>query len=185
MLYFGAKRSGSRTIDREANVDGTVIPVDATLAVGAKSQFVLADYRYSFLKTPEFEVAGLLGVYGGRFEYQLTATQPLAGGGQNVVLDTTTSTTVPLPLIGLSVDWYINPRWKVSATAAGVEARIGNVDGSAFIGAVNTEYMLVRNFGLGLGYMYSDLNVDVTKSGFNGNLAWKLNSVTAYAQLKF
>ena len=181
VLYFNAKRSGSRTVDREITIDGTTIPVNSTLTVGSKSQFVLADYRYSFVKTDEIELAGLLGFYGGNFKYQLSAT----GSGQDSLLNTTTSTTVPLPLIGLTLDWYINPRWKISANAEGVKAQIGDVDGSAFVGGVATEYMLVRNFGLGLAYMYSDVNADVTKNSFNGNLGWKVNSVTAYAQFKF
>jgi hypothetical protein len=45
--------------------------------------------------------------------------------------------------------------------------------------------MLVRNFGICLGYMHSDVDADVTKKSFNGNLGWKMNSVSLYAQVKF
>jgi hypothetical protein len=185
ILYFGAKRSGDRTVDREITVNGTVIPANSVLTTEAKSQFVLANYRYSFVKTDELELAALLGVYGGEFSYQLSATQALQGGGQSSILNTSTSTTVPLPLIGVSLDWYITPRWRVAANAEGIKARIGDIDGSAFVGGINTEYMLVRNLGLGLAYMYSDLDVDVTKNGFNGTLGWKMSSVGAYAHFKF
>ena len=33
--------------------------------------------------------------------------------------------------------------------------------------------------------MYTDVSVDVTKSGFNGKLDWKTNAVMAYATMKF
>ena len=185
VLYFSAKRSGGRTIDRDLNIDGVVVPIDSTLSTEVKNQFVDLDYRFSFLKTDEVEIAGLLGVYGGQYRYQISATQPLTGGGQSTLLNVTTSTTVPLPLIGASLDWYINPRWKISGSASGIKAHVGNVDGSAFVGSINTEYMIVRNFGIGLGYMYSDLSVDVTKNSFNGNIGWKMNSVSLYGQFKF
>jgi opacity protein-like surface antigen len=183
ILYFESKRSGSRTLDREVTIDGTVIPVNFTLAADAKNAFVLADYRYSFVKTPQVEVAGALGFYGGQFKYNLNATG--IRDGQPVEVAKTASTTVPLPLIGVTLDWYINPRWKVSGNVAGMKAQIGDVDGTAVVAGAATEFMLTRNVGLGLAYMYSDLDVDVTKGGFDGNLTWQMNSLRAYAQLKF
>jgi len=63
------------------------------------------------------------------------------------------------------LDWYIDPRWKVSANVDGIKAHIGSVDGSVLVAGVATEYMLTRNFGLGLAYMYSDVSVDVNRAG--------------------
>ncbi len=183
LLYFQAKRTGSHTTDRELVIDGNVIPVNFTLSAEAKDSFFLADYRYSFVKTPTIEVAGLLGLYGGQFKYTLSASG--VRQGQQTRIDTTASTTVPLPLIGATLDWYINPRWKVSANVAGIKADIGDVDGSVLVAGAATEYMLVRNFGIGLAYMYSDVKADVTKSNFEGNLGWQMNSVRAYGQFKF
>ena len=183
LLYFQANRTGSHTTDRELDINGNVIPINFTLAAEAKSSFLFADYRYSFVKTPVVEVAGALGIYGGQFKYSLNASG--SREGQLVNIDTTASTTVPLPVIGATVDWYIDPRWKISGEIAGIKAHIGSVDGSVVVAGAATEYMLTRHFGLGLAYMYSNLSVDVTKDSFNGHLGWKMNSLRAYAQLKF
>lgn len=183
LLYFTAKRTASRRTDREIIIDGKVIPVAFTLALEAEDQFLLADYRYSFVKTPEVEIAGLIGFYGGQFKYTVNASGTQQGQAVNV--NATASTTVPLPLLGVTLDWYINPRWKISGNVEGVKARIGDVDGRVIVAGAATEFMLVRNVGLGLAYMYSDLDVDVTRGGFNGNIGWTMNSVRAYAQLKF
>ena len=183
LMYFQAKRTGSHTTDRELDIDGNVIPINFTLAAEAKSSFLLADYRFSFVKTPVVEVAGALGVYGGQFKYSLNASG--SREEQLVNIDTTASTTVPLPVIGATLDWYIDPRWKISGNIAGIKAHIGNVDGSVLIAGAATEYMITRHFGLGLAYMYSNLSVDVTKGSFDGHLGWKMNSARAYAQVKF
>src|SRR5258708_4413980 len=185
VLYFSANRSGSKSIDRELNIDGVVVPVNSTLSAQAKNQFVDVDYRFSFIKNDTYEVAGLLGLYGGQYKFNFSATRPIEGGGQMSVLNQTTSTTVPLPLIGATLDWYVNPRWKISGSASGIKAHIGNVDGSAVVAGVNTEYMLVRNFGIGAGYLFTKLNADVTKNSFNGNLDSKMNSVSLFGQFKF
>jgi hypothetical protein len=184
VLYFSAKRTGGRTVDREVVIDDVVIPINASLSIQAKDQFLLADYRYSFVKTDALEFAGLLGFYGGQFEYEVSATRPLSGN-QGDLLNRTTSTTVPLPLVGATLDWYINPRFKVSGNVSGVKAKIGDVDGHALIAGISSEFMLARNIGVGLGYLYSDIDVDVTKGDFNGNLVWKMNSVAAFLQVKF
>jgi hypothetical protein len=183
LLYFQANRTGTHTTDREINIDGNVIPVNFALDAQAKDLFLLADYRFSFVKTEVVEVAGALGFYGGQFKYTLDASGTQQG--HHVNINTTASTTVPMPLIGLTLDWYIDPRWKISANVEGIKAHIGNVDGSTVVAGAATEYMLTRNFGLGLAYMYSDVSVDVTKGNFNGNLGWKMNSARAYGQLKF
>jgi hypothetical protein len=177
--YFQTKRSGNRLLDQTVAIGNSVIPSGSNLAAEVKDDFLLADYRFSFVKTEEIEVAGLFGFYGGQYSFNLTASSTAQ------VINKSVSTTVPLPLIGATLDWYINPRWKISGNVAGLKAKIGDVDGSAFVAGAATEFMLFRNFGIGLAYMYTDINVDVSNSDFNGNLVWKMNSVRAYAQFKF
>jgi len=174
--YFSAKRSGTQTYNNEITIRDNVYPIGATVSVEAKDNFLLADYRYSFVKTDEVEFAGLLGFNGGQFKFNVSAT------GNDLLhdtgtLNTSTSTTVPLPLIGASVDWYINPRWKVSAGVEGIKANIGDVDGRAIVAAASTEYIFTRNLGAGVRYMYSDLSVDVTKSSFDGHVTWRMNKL--------
>ena len=92
---------------------------------------------------------------------------------------------MPLPLIGATVDWYVNPQLKLSAHLAGIKADISDVDGSVLVVGGAVEYMLVRSLGVGLRYMYSDVDVDVNKSRFNGSTTWRMNSVSLYAKLLF
>ena len=67
----------------------------------------------------------------------------------------------------------------------GLKVKINDVDGRTYNVGVSTDYMLTRNFGIGVGYSFVDLSVDVTKSGFTGHLGWKMNSVLGYAQMRF
>jgi hypothetical protein len=181
--YFAGKRSGTKTYDTELNIDGNVYPLGATVSAEAKNQFFAADYRYSFVKSDNVEVAGLLGFYGGNFKFNIDATA--TSNGATKTGSTSSSTTVPLPLVGLTLDYYVNPRWKFSANVEGIKARIGDVDGSMLMAGALTDYMLTRNLGIGVRYMYSDLSVDVTKSSFNGSIDWKSSAVSLYAKLLY
>jgi len=88
-------------------------------------------------------------------------------------------------VIGLSVDWYLDKRWTVSAEAAGMKADIGDINGHAYVLSLSTDYMIWRNFGVGARYGYTDISADVTKGDFNGTLGVKLNGVSLYAKLVF
>jgi hypothetical protein len=181
--YFSTSRSGSQTYDTSITIGDAVYPNGATVSASAKDGFLLADYRYSFIKTDELELAGLLGVYGDRFKYSIAATGKLGDGTQSS--DASASTTVPLPVIGASLDWYINPRWKISGYVEGMKVHIGDYDGHALLAAAATDYTLVRNLGIGIRYVYSDISVDVEKRDFNGNFSRRMNSVNLYARLIF
>ncbi|MGZ5038173.1 MAG: hypothetical protein ACXWG1_12525 [Usitatibacter sp.] len=181
--YYDTKRSGSRDYSKQIVIGDTTYPLGATVSAQAKSQLANIDYRWSFVHTPEVEVAALLGFYGGKFTYDIDAVG--SSGGAPRTFHTSVSTTLPLPLLGITFDWYADPRWKFSAQLAGMKAKVGDVDGHAYVAAASAEYMLVRNFGLGLRYSYNDVSADVTKSNFNGNLGWSANSVSLYGKLVF
>jgi hypothetical protein len=180
-LYFGTDRSASRTSTSDITVDGQVIPAGSTVSAETQTDYLLFDYRYSFYKSDAWEFAGVLGFYGGNFDFTVTGPGVVVGTTVNV----SESTTVPLPLIGVSADWYVMPRWKVSSALAGMAAEIGDVDGSITVFTLGTDYMFTRNLGMGAQYMYSNIDVDVSESGFNGNINFGNNAVLLYATAKF
>ncbi len=181
--YFSAKRSGSRTYSDSITIGDNTYPLGATVSASSETQFFLADYRYSFMKTDSVELAGALGFYGGHFKFNADAVA--TGSGTSRSSSTSVSTTVPLPVVGATLDWYASPRLKLSGFAEGMKANIGDVDGSIFVTGAAAEYMFARNLGAGLRYMYSEVDVDVTKTNFNGNVNWRMNSVSLYAKLLF
>ena len=181
--YFAAQRSGSGQSSNEINIGAAVFPIGSTVSAEVKNQYLSADYRYSFVKTDKVEAAGLLGFYSAQVEHNITVTGNPGGTAKTV--SSTATTDMPLPLIGLTLDWYIDQRWKISGNVEGFKLKIGDVDGQVFVARASAEFMLVRNFGVGVRYLYSDFNADVTKSDFNGTLSWKMNSVALYGKLMF
>jgi len=181
--YFAVDRSGSHDYSNSITIGDNVYPVGATVAARSEQDFFIVDYRYSFIKAPDFEFAGLLGFYGSHFKFDLEATGNQSGAVRSA--SSSASTTVPLPVIGLTADWYLGPRWKISGALMGIKANIADVDGSVFVAQAAAEYMVWRNAGVGLRYMYSNLQVDVNKSNFDGRIDWRMNSVSLYAKLLF
>lgn len=174
---FQVDRDNTLAIDREITIGDTVIPVNTALSSEAKTRFFIVDYQYSFVKNENMEVAAVLGLYGANFKYNFTAVSP--------IVDIDKSTTAPLPLIGASVDFFLEPRWTVSLLGQGLKLKVGDVDGSMFHVMFSSDYMLARNWGVGLAYQLADFKADITKGSFRGRATWRMDGYTAYLQAKF
>jgi hypothetical protein len=179
--YFESKRSGERRYENEVTIGDTTFPVGATVGIQAKDQFFFADYRYSFMQDPEFELAGLFGIYGGKFTFDINA---VANAGTNTY-NKSVSTGLPLPLFGITADWYPDRRWHIAGQLEGIKAKIGDVDGHAYVVSGAVEYMFTRGIGMGGRFDYTEIKADVTKGDFNGTFAWKTNAASLYAKFIF
>jgi hypothetical protein len=174
---FQVERDKTRNIDRTITIGDTVIPVNTNLKSEAKSQFFISNYQYSFVKDEHMEFAAVLGLYGANLKYKFTAVAP--------VVDIDRSTTAPLPVLGLSADFYLNPRWTVSVLGEGLKLKVGDVDGSMYYLGISTDYMFTRNWGVGVGYQLADIKVDLTKGDFRGHIGWRMDGYIAYVQARF
>lgn len=183
MLYYGTDRSGTRTYTTSITVGDNTYPLGATVSAKNKVEVINVDYRYSFMQDPNFELAGVFGVYGGTVKYDVNAVGTL--NNQSVTYQKSASTTVPIPVLGLSADWYLTPAWRLGGFIAGMKAKIGSVDGSAMVGGAHLDYQMWRGLGVGLGWTYADIEADASGGKFNGNFEYKTNSVNLYARFVF
>jgi len=174
---FAIQRSGTKVTTQDIQLGDDVVPAGTTLSAESKSQILILNYQYSFIKSDSFELAGLAGLYGARFKFKFNATSP--------VTDVNRSTDAPLPMLGAHLDYFVNPRWTVALFGEALKMTMGDVEGRVYYAAVSTDYMLTRHFGLGMGYSLADLQVDVDKGDFHGQIRWRMNSLLGYAQVRF
>ena len=104
----------------------------------------------------------MVGLYGARFKFNFNATSP--------AINVNRSSDVPLPVLGTSLGYFMNPRWTVSVFGEAMKMKIGNVDGRLGYAGVSTHYGLTQHFGLGMGYALGDLQADVTKGDAKGHI---------------
>jgi hypothetical protein len=184
LTYYTSDRSGQRNHTSEINIGDASFPLGATVTINAENQFVIANYMYSMVRTPTFESALIVGIYGGKFDYTIDAV----GNAGSLTADyhKSVSTGLPLPMLGITAEWGSpDKRWKISGLAQGIKAKIGDVDGTAYLLEASAEWMITRGFGVGARYRYADVQADVTKSDFTGNFDWKTNSVSLYGKFVF
>lgn len=183
LLWYGTKRTNTYTLPNDVEIGDTLIPAGASLTPEVKNDFFFVNYRYSFVKKEKVEIAALLGLYGSNWRFDITANAFPGQPGRTFSRDA--STTLPLPVIGASLDWYITPAWTVTTSLSGMKAKIGDVDGATWVYTLSSDYMIYKNFGVGLAYMHSSIDADVTKTSFNGNINYTTNNFLFYGVVKF
>jgi hypothetical protein len=188
-MYFTTKKERTLSLDEPVTIgDDTLVP-PTTLDSETRNRFLFLTYQWSFVKTKDVEIGALLGAYLNKFDANLSGTATVTNSSgvttvnKSVVYEP--SVTVPMPLIGASINWYVSPSFTVQGSLSGLKAKIGDVDGSVYVATVGVEYMFTRNFGAGLNLMHTKVDVDVTKPRFDGSINWKNDNVLLYALLKF
>jgi hypothetical protein len=188
-IFFRTSKNRSLSFSQTVTIgDDTLVP-PTTLASKSKNNFVFATYQYSFVKNKDVELSGLIGAYVNKFSADLTGNATVTNSGGTTTINKAVAyrpeVTVPLPLVGASVNWFASPRVTLGASLSGMKAKIGDIDGSVYVATVSAEYMFTRNIGAGVSYMHTDADVDVTKNNFVGAIDWKNDNLLGYVLLKF
>ena len=175
---FSTRRSTTRTTERELVIDDQTIPAGTVLNTSAKTDFLVFNYQYSLLRDDRVELSAMAGIYGARFKFGFDSSTP----PRNIE----SKTTAPLPMIGISLDTFITPRWTISTFFEGLALKIDDTRGGISYIGLSTDYMLTRHFGIGLGISAVHISADVSKdSGAQHSFDWRSNNVFAYGQFRF
>lgn len=188
-LYFQTSRNRALSLDAPVNIGNEQLVPPTSLTSESKNKFIFVTYEYSLVKNQDVELSGLLGAYLNKFDADLTGTATVRNADGTTSLNKTVTytpgVTVPMPLIGASIDWFATPALTLGGSLSGLKAKIGDIDGSVYVATVSAEYMFTRNFGSGLSVMHTKADVDVTKKSFVGQVDWKNTNLLLYATVKF
>jgi len=182
--FFRTNRAGDRVlIDKELNWGGIPIPIDVRINTSWDTRILRADYRYSLLQNSRVDVGVALGVYLLRVESSV--------GINETPIRTGISQSAPLPMLGADVEWDVSDHlvfkggFQLFGVTIGDDTRF---DGSWAEVRARLEWMPLRNVGVGVGYLYSRVDLDIEfAAGRIQNWKFKYNTggVTAYALVSF
>ena len=95
------------------------------------------------------------------------------------------SEETPLPNIGVWYNYSTSPRWAFRSRFDLLSADVGNYDGVLINVAFGLNYQLFEQIGFGLNYNYFELDVNIDKSRWQGNVETIYEGVYMYASLYF
>jgi len=195
--YYRLNRDARKAITGDLVIDGETWYAGALVDSDLSMDFYQLSYLYSFYQGEKWEISGLLGAYWVRVETAIALaagidqppTGDFPGPGDILVGDRFQSDTFegPLPLLGLSFDYYITPKWLATFRGGYFQLTINDYKGKIGNLGASVEYQFTKTFGLGLGYDAFKLEVeaeDANSTNF-ASIEYTYHGVQIFGILRF
>ena len=166
LSYYGTDRSGSSIVAGDIEFGDLLIPVDGVVDSSFQADIYVADIGYSFIKTPRSEFGVRLGLHAADLDVGLIG-RGTVGPVEVELGSSSTDTLAPLPNIGLFGAYAFTPQLSVSASLGYLTLSYDKFDGEIKVASAALDYRFSKNFGVGLGYSFLDLNLDVDEPVFD------------------
>lgn len=182
--YYAFDRDASKSIAKEIYINDKRFAAGATLSSDWEIDFFQISYGYSFLQTEKWELSGSLGVY------YLDTTITLSGNGYVSIGDDAWSGTIqvteeesiglPIPLLGLAAEYHITPKWRAKVGGRYFTLSFDEWSGHILEATAALEFLFHKNFGIGTGYSYIDIEVERDRESRVSDLNYTYGGVQIY-----
>ena len=190
LLYVPILRTTDYTTSNDIEVEGNIIRAGAYVGTSVKTHVFDIEYIYSYYKRPNLELGISAGIYWMNSVVELTAAGEvrIEGSEQDEFytdFQANQRLIAPLPLLGLSASYEINPRWLAHAYARYLDVTISDIEGRILSLNLKTEYFFTDHVALGAGYAVFDLSVRHNGVVFYNELKYSYTGLQAYLALKY
>lgn len=185
LTYTPLRRTASAVSQRDINIEDNIIKAGTSIETSVRTDIFDIEYLYSFYKRRNIEASISGGLYWLYYKFELKAAGEIVLGGTEeeeirASYETDLRLNAPLPLLGLSGTYEVNPRWNLHAAARYFYVAINDIEGQLISAGLGTDYNFTKHWGIGLSL--SAFSLDVKKDGivFNSSLSYKFDGAQLY-----
>jgi hypothetical protein len=161
--WFQLNRSGDSSASREFTVGDTNVFVGAGLSSKVDLNIGRVTYGYSIIRNERHDLSFLVGAHIFTAKVTVTASGSIGvGGGPPAAGSSTESSstkTFPLPHLGGQYSYKISPKWTMDLRLLAFGMEVDQYSGYLIEADALASYQLSKNFGIGTGLKYFDLNL--------------------------
>lgn len=187
LSYASYDRAGDAILSQDLTIDGVTYPIGARVQTVFNFTLIQGSYSYAVVQNERARLAIGASAYVVPLKYGLNITT--SGGRTNV---NGADTALPLPALALRSEFQVIPRLYLNAGLDAMYLEIAGYRGSLLDFKAGAEYRLWKNFGLGLGYGFTGINVDAKSSrsgypgaSFVGKVDVRFSGLLLYGKLSF
>lgn len=174
---FDLSRSSSKQIERDIQWRDTLYAIDTVINADFDLTIYKAAYTYSFMRRENGYLGATFGVYTA--DTKIGLSEPNLG--QAEVGDI----TAPLPVIGLRGEYEFADKWTFRASGEFFFVEFDDIDGSLVDIYAGVDYSVTNRMSVGLGVNSVALDVDASKTSFQGSLDWKYTGGLLFLKFDF
>ena len=185
--WFRVDRSGTSTLDRDFQIGDRIFKVGSFVSSELDISLYRFLYNWSFYRSEKVELALSPGLYVSDIRTGLSGSITTEVGGDPSSSATgaeSRNVTLPLPSLGLIMRYEITKRLSMRLRADWFYLRVSNIEGSLAEFTFGPEYLVTRNFGLGVAYdrFFVSMENDAER-GYRIDNSW--NTAYLYGIVRF
>ncbi|HSV89845.1 MAG TPA: hypothetical protein VLH80_02045, partial [Nitrospiraceae bacterium] len=179
--WYRVGLSGEKALNQDIQFNDQTINAGANTQTGLSFNTYRLLYNYSFYRNDKVELAFSPGLYVIKTNFNFAGQGTINNNpGQATVINEQVS--VPLPSIGLVVNYNLSPKWQFQSRYDYFYLNIGQYTGQMFELYAGLEYRIHEHFALGAAY--DRLSAGLKSSGNQGfNVDFGYNLAYFYASL--
>jgi hypothetical protein len=183
LVYFHQGLDRTRSREQDFAWGDYTFKANASITATTKLDVYELSYEYSLMNRPTFQLAAGGGVHVLNMSIRLSG-QATVTDANGTVLPASYSTSnsnlpAPLPVIGARAVWAVTPHIFIEPEVQWLKLKYDAYNGSWWDLRVAGKWMFSRHFGLGVGYDYFHVDVNVDKARFNGDVGLGYSGVQA------
>ncbi len=182
--YFGWQEDGSGTVVGDIEFGNITIPAGVTAHGNFDVDVYAVSLGWSFLKNPHYEMGVGLGLHIADLKTSIEG----AGFIGNLPVQSargSASVTAPLPNVSLYGSYAFTPKLAFGASVGFFSLSYDKYDGDLRVATAALEYRLNKNFGIGAGYSFFDIDLTVDSENTTDKYNFDLNGPVIFLSAGF
>ncbi len=167
--YFASSGERSKVLEEDVEWNDIIFGQGTGVVAGIDFQLIRTFFARQFKSGDRQEFGLGLGLHwleiGAWIEGNAVINGAPAGFRRESV-----SARAPLPNIGAWYMYSISPKWALRARLDWLSAKVGEYDGTLINASAGLNYQIFEHAGVGLSYNLFDLDLNVNKRGWHGNV---------------
>jgi len=151
LSWYRVGLSGNKAISNDIQVGDNQVSAGAATQTGLSFNTYRLLYNYSFYRTDKAELAVSPGLYVMKTNFNFAAQGTINGVSNNLAL-VNEQVTLPLPSIGLVVNYNITQRLQFQSRYDFFYLTINDYSGNMFELYAGLEYRIFKHFAMGAAY---------------------------------
>ena len=177
--YYSLGRSSETTLARDIVFDDVTYPASATVTSEFDSSVYRFSVGYSFVRKPNVELGGAIGLHATDFAVSLDGMGTV-GGSTAQIQQRRREALAPLPTLGIYGSFVVAPRVQIGGNVDFLSLNIGDYDGRLINAQASVSYRVFKNVGVGVMYRYVDYRLDVEKEDWTGRLTYQFSGPAVF-----
>ena len=190
LTYVPVNRTSFIVSEEDIEIGDDIVKAGAGMAWDTQNRLLDFSYIYSVYRRPNIEIGLSAGVYWLRNETEVLVAGEVQSPNEpapvfRVDYSNLFKLHAPLPILGVTGEYEINPSWRVNGDLRYLSVTINEYDGRVFNAVLGTDYYFTKSLGVGLSLSAFSVEVEVESIVLNGALKWAYNGAQAYVVYKY